>query len=77
MQASLKRSNMEKKNQEKQEVSTGMKLCRALGVILVLAAIAYIIKISFVEGFTTETFQALVVLFASAVFAVLIFYSTV
>jgi hypothetical protein len=34
---------MEKKNQEKQEVSTGMKLCRALGVILVLAAIAYII----------------------------------
>ena len=34
---------MEKKNQEKQEVSTGMKLCRALGVIFVLAAIAYII----------------------------------
>ena len=34
---------MEKKNQDKQEVSTGMKLCRALGVILVLAAIAYII----------------------------------
>ena len=45
--------------------------------VLILAAIAYIIKISFVEGFTTETFQALVVLFASAVFAVLIFYSTV
>ena len=34
---------MEKKEKEIQEVGTGMKLCRVIGVVLVLAAIAYII----------------------------------
>lgn len=32
---------MEKK--ERQEVSTGMKVCRVIGVVLVLAAIAYLV----------------------------------
>lgn len=32
---------MEKK--ERQEVSTGMKVCRVIGVMLVLAAIAYLV----------------------------------
>ena len=32
---------MEKK--EKQEVSMGMKVCRVIGVVLVLAAVAYIV----------------------------------
>ena len=34
---------MEKKEQEKVEMGTGMKVCRAIGVVLVLAAIAYVI----------------------------------
>ena len=34
---------MEKKEKEIQEVGTGMKVCRVIGVVLVLAAIAYII----------------------------------
>ena len=57
-------------------IIAGLAVASVLAIVI-LAAIAYIIKISFVEGFKTETFQALVVLFASAVFAVLIFYSTV
>ena len=32
---------MEKK--EKQEVSTGMKVCRVIGILLVLAAIGYVV----------------------------------
>lgn len=32
---------MEKK--EKQEVGTGMKICRVIGIVLVLAAIAYVV----------------------------------
>ncbi len=35
--------DMEKKEREKQELGMGMKICRAVGVVLVLAAIAYII----------------------------------
>ena len=34
---------MEKKEKEIQEVGMGMKICRAVGAVLVLAAIAYII----------------------------------
>ena len=34
---------MEKREKEIQEVGTGMKVCRVIGVVLVLAAIAYII----------------------------------
>ena len=34
---------MEKKEKEIQEGGTGMKVCRVIGVVLVLAAIAYII----------------------------------
>lgn len=33
---------MDKKEKEQVEVSTGMKVCRVIGVVLVLAAIAYI-----------------------------------
>ena len=34
---------MEKRENKKQEVSAGMKVCRVVGVVLVLAAIAYVI----------------------------------
>ena len=34
---------MEKRENERQEVSTGMKVCRVLGVVLVMAAIAYLV----------------------------------
>ena len=34
---------MEKRENKHQEVSAGMKVCRAVGIVLVLAAIAYVI----------------------------------
>lgn len=34
---------MEKREKEKVEVGTGMKICRVIGVVLVVAAIGYII----------------------------------
>lgn len=34
---------MEPKEKEQMEVSTGMKVCRVIGVLLVLAAIGYIV----------------------------------
>ena len=34
---------MEKRENKHQEVSAGMKVCRVVGVVLVLAAIAYVI----------------------------------
>ena len=34
---------MEKRKNERVEVSAGMKVCRVIGVVLVLAAIAYIV----------------------------------
>ena len=35
--------NMDKKEKNQVEVGTGMKVCRVIGVLLVLAAIAYVI----------------------------------
>ena len=34
---------MEMKKKETQEISTGMKLCRVIGILLVIAAVGYIV----------------------------------